>query len=320
MGTPGLSGHRDGRDHSTRFETSTVEVTSDGEGDSAVQRFTVQAADAVAELDLGLTVEMLGSGLVRAKASVTSQGHGSSDTEAPFTVDALNLMFPVPREATELLDFTGRWIRERTPQRAPFTLGTHLRESRRGKPGHDTAFLVAAGEASFGFRRGRVWATHVAWSGNSRTVAERGNDGIGLIGGGELPYPGEIQLAPGDTYEGPWVYGSYGDGLDQVSSRFHRYLRARPGHPRSERPVVVNTWEAVYFDHDHAKLYALADAAAEVGAERFVLDDGWFRHRRADNAGLGDWFVDEGLYPDGLVPLADYVRATCLEFGLWCEP
>ena len=84
--------------------------------------------------------------------------------------------------------------------------------------------------------------------------------------------------------------------------------------------MIVNTWEAAYFDHDHAALYALADAAAEVGAERFVLDDGWFRHRRADNAGLGDWYVDEEIYPEGLEPLADYVRGKGLEFGLWFEP
>lgn len=320
MGTPGLTGHRDGRDHSTRFEASTLEFVTEGDGDSAVQRLTVQAADAVAELDLGLTIEMLASGLVRAKASLTSTGHGSSESASPYTVDGLNLLFPVPREAGELLDFTGRWIRERTPQRTAFTVGARVRESRRGKPGHDSAFLMAAGEPGFGFRSGNVWAAHVAWSGNSRTIAERTNGGIGLIGGGELLYPGEVRLTPGDTYEAPWMYASHGAGLDAMSERFHRYLRSRPAHPHRPRPVIVNTWEAAYFDHDHAKLYALADAAAEVGAERFVLDDGWFRGRRADNAGLGDWYVDDAIYPEGLVPLADYVRSKGLEFGLWFEP
>src|SRR5690606_13205751 len=145
----------------------------EGSGDRAIQRLTVQAADAVAELDLGLRIEMLASGLVRARASVTSTGHGSSDTHAAYVVDGLNLVLPVPRVATELLDFTGRWIRERTPQRTNFSVGTHLRESRRGKPGHDSAFLIAAGEAGFGFRSGEVWTTHIAWSGNSRTLAER---------------------------------------------------------------------------------------------------------------------------------------------------
>jgi alpha-galactosidase len=320
MGTPGLSGHRDGRDHSTRFEVSTLELTTSGEGDGSVQRLTVQAADAVAQLEAGITIEMLGSGLVRARAAVTSTGHGSSGTHAPYVVDGLHVLFPVPREATELLDFTGRWIRERTPQRTAFSVGAHVREARRGKPGHDSAFVVSAGEAGFGFRRGQVWSTHVAWSGNSRMLAERTNAGVGVVGGGELMFPGEIRLAPGETYQAPWVYASYGDGLDDMSSRFHRYLRSRPDHPHRPRPVTVNTWEAVYFDHDHARLYALADAAAEVGAERFVLDDGWFRGRRSDNAGLGDWYVDSDIYPDGLAPLAEYVRGKGLEFGLWVEP
>ena len=166
-----------------------------------------------------------------------------------------------------------------------------------------------------------MWLTHVGWSGNSRHLAERANDGTGLIGGGELLFPGEVRLAAGETYESPWVYASYSStGLDAASGRIHRWLRSRPSHPHRPRPVIVNTWEAAYFDHDHAALYALADAAAEVGAERFVLDDGWFRHRRADNAGLGDWYVDEAIYPEGLEPLADYVRCKGLEFGLWFEP
>lgn len=91
-------------------------------------------------------------------------------------------------------------------------------------------------------------------------------------------------------------------------------------HPRRPRPVTLNTWEAVYFDHDLERLTALAEAAAEVGVERFVLDDGWFRHRRDDSAGLGDWYVDADVWPEGLHPLVDRVRALGMEFGLWFEP
>jgi alpha-galactosidase len=105
-----------------------------------------------------------------------------------------------------------------------------------------------------------------------------------------------------------------------LAARFHRYLRGRPHHPSTPRPVVVNTWEAVYFNHDLPKLAALADAAAQVGAERFVLDDGWFRHRRNDHAGLGDWYVDENVWPTGLHPLIDHVRGLGMDFGLWVEP
>lgn len=316
MHTPGLSGSRAGSDNFTRFTVTSVARSREGTADGAVDRVVVEAADGVAGLALTVTIEMLGTGLVRTKAAVTStQGN------EPYQLDQLTLLLPVPREATELLDFTGRWIRERTPQRGPFLTGTHLRESRRGKPGHDSAFLIAAGTSGFGFRTGEVWLTHVGWSGNSRHLAERANDGTGLIGGGELLLPGEVRLATGETYESPWVYASYSPaGLDAASTRIHRWLRTHPAHPSGPRPVLVNTWEAAYFDHDHDALRALADAAAEVGAERFVLDDGWFRHRRADNAGLGDWFVDEEIYPEGLGWLADYVRGKGLEFGIWFEP
>jgi alpha-galactosidase len=141
-----------------------------------------------------------------------------------------------------------------------------------------------------------------------------------VLGGGELLLPGEVRLAPGEGYVTPWLVGSYGQGLDGVSSRVHRWLRARPEHPRRPRPVVLNTWEAVYFDHDLPTLQRLADVAAEIGVERFVLDDGWFLHRRDDTAGLGDWEVDPAVWPQGLEPLVTHVRGLGMEFGLWVEP
>ena len=161
---------------------------------------------------------------------------------------------------------------------------------------------------------------HVGWSGNQTAYAERMYNGLRHLGGGELLLAGEIRLAPGENYTSPWLYASYGDGFNQLAQRFHGYLRARDGHPSSPRPVVINTWEAVYFDQDLDRLIALAEAGAAVGAERFVLDDGWFRHRRDDTAGLGDWYVDETVWPDGLEPLIGKVRALGMDFGLWFEP
>jgi alpha-galactosidase len=313
LGTPGVSGHRDGAAFSTAFR---VRAVAEEQGrHPAAHRFTIAAADPAAGLSLLLEIELTASGLVRQRATLTNDA-GDSD----FTLDGLLLTLPVPTEATEILDLTGRHLRERSPQRQPFTLGTRLRDNRRGRTGTDATTVLAAGTAGFGFRHGEIWGVHVAWSGNHRTLAERTPAGVSLLGGGELLLSGEVRLAPGEAYRAPWLYGSYGHGLDALSARFHEYLRGRPRHRASARPVVVNTWEAVYFNQDLAKLTALADAAAEVGAERFVLDDGWFRHRRDDHAGLGDWYVDEDVWPDGLHPLVEHVRGLGLEFGLWVEP
>jgi len=306
FGLPGLNGHRDGQDFSASFELTSVAQT----GNSV----RVGAADAKAGLRLLLTVELTDSGLVRSQADLTNTG------TTPYTVDGLYLALPVPTEATELLDMTGRHIGERHPQRHAFTQGAHIRDNRRGRTGADATLLLLAGTESFGFRTGEIWGVHTAWSGNHRSYAERGMSGYGVIGGGELLLPGEGRIAPDGTYSTPWIYGSYGVGLDQVSHRFHDYLRARANHPKTERPVVLNTWEAVYFDHDLATLTELAERAQEVGVERFVLDDGWFRHRRDDTAGLGDWYVDEGVWPGGLAPLIDAVTSRGMKFGLWVEP
>ncbi|MFD7656073.1 alpha-galactosidase [Actinosynnema sp. NPDC059797] len=302
LGTPGVVGNRAGRDFSTAFRVASV----DGP--------VVRAVDDVAGLALELVVELTPAGLVRQRATLTNTGSG------PFSVDAVNLTLPVPAEAVELLDFTGRWTRERSPQRTAFTQGLRVRENRTGRTGYDSAYLLAAGTAGFGNRSGEVWAVHTAWSGNHRTFAERTFHAVSLLGSGELLLSGEVVLEPGESYTSPWQYGSWGVGLDEVSARFHRHLRARPHHPSSPRPVVVNTWEAVYFDHDLTRLKALADAAASVGAERFVLDDGWFGSRRDDKRGLGDWYVSDEVWPDGLGPLTDHVTGLGMQFGLWVEP
>ena len=308
-GWPGVSGHRDGRNWSPLF--TVTDLNRDG------STLTIHGADADAALAVRVELELTPSGLVRARAELTN-----THTSQPYWVDAVHVALPVPPVADEVLDLAGRHTRERAPQRQPFHVGTRLRESRRGKGGHDASLLLVAGTKGFGFGSGEVWGLHVAWSGNQRVYAERLPTGAhAVLGGGELLLPGEVRLAPGESYATPWVMGSYGgSGLDELSARIHAWLRARPNHPTTPRPVILNTWEAVYFDQDLDTLVALADRAAVVGTERFVLDDGWFRGRRGEHAGLGDWFVDTGVWPEGLGPLADHVRSLGMQFGLWVEP
>jgi alpha-galactosidase len=311
MGLPGLQGHRSGRDWSTRFTVDTVEGMTAGDDGGTLR---VMASDSVAALELRLDLELTGSGLVRAGATVRNRGTDD------YTLDGLVLALPLPDTATELLELTGRWGRERSPQRRPFGVSSHVRDSRRGRTGSDSTLLLVAGEAGFGFGSGQVWGVHVGWSGNHRTHAERLPSGEAVIGGGELLLSGEIRLGPGESYPTPVVHAAHGTGLDELAHRFTSYLRARPEHPRGPRPVVLNTWEAVYFDQSLERLTELAELGAKVGAELFVLDDGWFLGRRDDTRGLGDWFVDPVVWPQGLHPVAERVRALGMRLGLWVEP
>jgi alpha-galactosidase len=322
-GRPGLSGSRQGRDWSPKFSTTALRLD---ETDVAAQaadltlvstgpgRVQVDATDAVAQLAMTITVELEPSGLLRVQARLTNT------SDEVYQVEDCVLALPVPQVGREILDLAGRWGKERMPQRRELTVGTHLREGRRGRTGPDAATVLHVGVPGFGFAEGEVWAVHAGWSGNHTHYAERVFTGEQLIGGGELLLPGEVQLGRGDTYTTPWLYGSYGEGLDVVARRFHNYLRARPSHPGPDRPVTLNVWEAVYFDHDLDRLLDLAERAAALGVERYVLDDGWFGSRRNDLAGLGDWTVARDVWPDGLHPLVNRVRELGMEFGLWFEP
>jgi len=252
-------------------------------------------------------------GLIRVRTRLHNTGSDG------LQVIAVRTSLPVPPRAQELLDLTGRWSGERLPQRHPWPIGTWRRASRHGRTGHDATLLLCSGTPGFGFRRGEVWAVHVEWSGDHETLAERTPEGECLLGGGEGLHPGEVGLRTGESYTSPWLVGAWsGAGLDGLSSRLHAYVRRTT--PRIERKVLANTWEAVYFDQDLETLTELARAAAEVGAERFVLDDGWFRGRRNDSVGLGDWTVDPVVHPSGLGPLVERVHALGLDFGLWVEP
>jgi alpha-galactosidase len=306
FGMPGISGHRTGTDFSPALRTTAVTLAPDG--------LLFTATDIAAALTLEANLRLDDAGVLTASARLVNSG--TSD----YTLEHLSLALPVPSTALEILDTTGRHLRERSPQRHEFTTGTHLRESRRGRPGADSTLFLAAGTPGFGFENGLVHAVHLAWSGNHRLLAERTPTGEGLLMAGELLLPGEVILSPGAEYTAPVVHASWGDGLNELSARYHRSMRSRPQHPRRPRPVTLNTWEAVYFDHDEDRLKKLADAAASVGVERFVLDDGWVTGRRDDTAGLGDWYVDPAVWPNGLGPLADHVRSLGMEFGLWFEP
>jgi alpha-galactosidase len=314
-GRPGLTGSREGRAFSPRFRLTRVERDDDAAGGTAADALRITAADPDAGLSLRSELRLAPSGVLAVRHVLRN------DAPDPYALEELACTLPVPPLAREVLDFTGRWSRERSPQRRPLGHGAWRREGRRGRSGHDAPFVLVAGAPGFGFRSGEVWGVHLGWSGDAAVWAERLADGWAALGAAELLGPGEVRLAPGDEYATPWLYGAWSDrGLDGLSAAFHGWLRARSAHPRAPRPVVLNTWEAVYFDHRLDRLTELADVAAGLGVERFVLDDGWFGGRRDDTGSLGDWVVSEEVWPDGLGPLVDHVRGLGLEFGLWVEP
>ena len=311
-GTPGLAGHRAGHGWSTRFRPTTVEVIPGSPQGGSVR---ARGVDLDADLTIAVLIEMLPSGLVRLSSELTNDGG------EPYTLDSLMLALPVPTRADVVFDMAGRWAKEKVPQQRAFTVGAHVREGRHGRTGADAATFLAAGTPDLDFGQGEAWGLHVAFSGNHRAIAERAFSGERLLLGGELLLPGEIQLAPGEAYTTPMLFAAYGAGLDDVAARFHTYLRSRPSHPRSARPVVMNVWEAVYFDHDLPRLLQLADAAERVGVERFVLDDGWFGSRRDDTSGLGDWVIAQDVWGGGRFrALVDGVKQRGMQFGLWFEP
>lgn len=309
-GRPGLRGYR---------------PTGEGAGFSPRLRLSGWTADtSIARIsqvdpDLGLSVEstlrLHDGGLLEICHALTNQGG------TPFFLEELAAAVPVGRAGTEMLDLTGRWCRERHPQRRAVQQGTWVRSGRHGRTGHDSSLLIAVGTPGFGNRQGKVWSGHFAWSGNHESYVDSAADGRTIMGAAELLGPGEVVLAPGESYAAPSYFAAYSDhGLDGISEAFYSWFRARDRHPATPRPVVLNTWEAVYFNHDLDALTELAESAADLGVERFVLDDGWFRHRRDDTAGLGDWYVDEEVWPGGLHPLVDVVTSLGMQFGLWVEP
>lgn len=248
-----------------------------------------------------------------------------NDGDTPIVVEWLSTpVVAPPQQFSQHLAFHGRWCAEFAIERQAIQLGLTKRENRRGRTSHEAFPGTVLLKGTTDEETGECLGVHLGWSGNHRMVMERLTTGDVQLQMGVLLFSGEGTLAPGERMTTPTLYVAHSDtGLNALSQKFHAHVRkhiiAFPS-PLKPRPVTVNTWEAIYFDHTHERLTALADAAADVGAERFVLDDGWFRGRNDDTSSLGDWYPDPDKYPDGLQPIADYVRARGMEFGLWVEP
>ena len=308
--TPALAAHRGGRDWSAAFGDAAVEAGPEG-------TLTITAHDRAAGLRLLIAYALPPDGDVLAvRATLFNTG------EAKLAVERLaSGVLRIPPEATDLRTYGGRWAHEFTETRTALPDGALLLENWRGRTSHDRFPLLIAATPGCGAQDGAAWGVHLGWSGNHRMAADRLGDGSLLVSGGELLMPGEAVLAPGESLQTPALYAAWsGAGLSGLSRAFHAYARRHLLRRAGPRPVTLNTWEGTYFDHDEARLMREATAAAALGIERFVLDDGWMAGRDGERAGLGDWTADPHKYPNGLGPLARHVAGLGMQFGLWVEP
>lgn len=230
-------------------------------------------------------------------------------------------VLPAPQAAVEMIDHSGRWVGEFRPNRVPWMPGIRLREARTGRSGHEHPPYLLLPETGCLNTRGRAFGLHYAWSGGHRMVAEELFDGRRQV---QFGAPLGAEREAGTRFETAELIAAFSDeGLNGVGRLFQRDIRDRVvtwPDPKRPRPVHYNCWEAVYFKHDFKVLSDIAERAAFLGAERFVLDDGWFGERDDDTSSLGDWTVDRRKWPDGPSPLIERVHALGMSFGLWLEP
>ena len=261
------------------------------------------------------------SGIIEKRSIIRNQ------TGQPVVVEsAQSGVWYVPAgEGYRLSYLTGRWAGETQLHREPVEPGKKVLESRRGNTSHQAnPWFALDYQGAADEEHGRVWFGAIGWSGNWKLVVEETPAQQVRVTGGFNDLDFGYLLKPGETLETPAFYGGFTDqGFGESSRIMHAFERqeilpdrAAP-HPR---PVLYNSWEATTFDVNEAGQKQLADKAAKIGVELFVMDDGWFGQRNDDHAGLGDWTVNPQKFPNGLKGLIDYVNGLGMKFGLWVEP
>lgn len=224
----------------------------------------------------------------------------------------------------QLSFLSGRWAGEFALQTRAVTPGAFVLESRKGVTSHQVNPWIALSRDTTVEESGPVWFGALGWSGSWRITVEM--DALGGVHAtaGYNPFDFNYRLKPGESLASPVFHAGFSnEGLGGASRLFHRYQREKilPHAPTPRlRPVLYNSWEATGFDVSEPGQMALAEKAAGIGVERFVVDDGWFGARNSDKAGLGDWVVNGKKFPNGLGPLIKRVNDLGMQFGLWVEP
>lgn len=263
----------------------------------------------------------------RATGIVGRSAHIENAGKQALTIDsAAAATWNLPRANDYSLRYlTGTWAGEWHLQTRAVTPGATVLESRRGSTGDENNpwFAISRG-SEWNEDHGDVWFGALAWSGSWRIRVDEDILGQVRVTGGYNPFDFAYRLQPGQALDTPVFYAGYtGDGVGEASRLLHRFERHRilPGGVTAKlRPVLYNSWEATEFKVEEPGQERLAEKAAALGVERFVVDDGWFGARDNDHAGLGDWVVNRRKFPNGLKPLIDKVHGLGMSFGLWVEP
>lgn len=236
----------------------------------------------------------------------------------------LSASVDLPHSRFDMLHLTGSWARERHVQKRPLTIGTQSIESRRGSSSHMHNPFMALLAKDATEDNGDVYGFSLVYSGSFIAQAEVEQFNTTRVSIGINPFDFSWHLEAGESFQTPEAVLVYSaEGLGGMSRTYHKLYRSRlcRGLYRDEpRPVLVNNWEATYFNFNADKIEAIAEAGKDLGIELFVLDDGWFGKRDDDRSSLGDWFVDRNKLPNGLEDLVERVRKLGLQFGLWFEP
>lgn len=289
-------------------------------GDEMVQTLILHMADK----GDGLEVDLLYSVFEREDVitrSVKVRNNGDKDIRLTKVYSAC---IDMDDEDFEMLTLHGSWARERQMERRSIAYGKQSVSSLRGESSHQDHPFMAWMTKGSNQASGDVYGMHFVYSGNFIAQIEKSQfDSIRAVMG--IHSEGfEWLLTPGDEFVAPEVVLTYShNGIGQMSRNLHDFYRGhliRSKYLHQKRPVLINNWEATYFDFDTDKLLTIAKSAAEHGIEMLVMDDGWFGHRNDDATSLGDWFVNENKIKGGLKHLVDEVNKLGLKFGIWMEP
>ena len=286
-----------------------------GKAQTLIVTLLDQAVNIMVKLYYGVLEER---DIITRAAEIINEGKG-----VVWLRKASSMCLELPFGKWDMIHFHGRHCMERQVERVPLFHGIHTLVSGRGMSSHQHNPFVIICDREATEDSGKCYGMMLMYSGNHKTEIELDQFDSTRVVMGINDDRFRWELTPGSSFHTPEMILTCAEGLTELSHRYHRVIRnnvVRGKYKLSHRPVLINNWEATYFDISEDKILSIARKASDIGAELFVLDDGWFRNRNDDNAGLGDRVPDEKKLPNGLDGLIGKINGLGMKFGLWIEP